>query len=268
MSPRVNGLGAMGLTCMLWLGSAGTANAEFSIGCEGDAYVGNGLGGDDCDSMAGALNKLDGVSGLECGGNYPFLYRPYSYTSCSKVLPALNKLVNASHGDANSKIFCDGDYAFLYVMDCSVAAKLSAVLQGTCKHGNAVSGPKGGGICTQPCNQGWHGSNCDSPGFYACNSSTYQCVQVAPGGGANISSCLKACIKPPTPPPPTSPTPPPTSPTGTPPPTYTPSNDATCWKYGHNEAACKSALAKSEHCLWDCRAGCQCMYMPPGRRVR
>ena len=40
------------------------------------------------------------------------------------------------------------------------------------------------------------------PSLYVCNNSTYRCVPAtAPGRGANISSCLKTCTKPPSPPP-------------------------------------------------------------------
>jgi len=193
MSPRVNKLGAMGLTFWLLLGSAGTANAAISITCDGDAAFGAGLGGDDCNTAAGALNVIDGVSGLKCGGAYPFLF---SFETCTKNLPALNKLVNAS-GDA--KLFCVNKYDFLAVkQNCSsVAAKLSAVLQGTCKHGNPVSTPTGGGICAKPCDQGWTGINCDETGHYVCNSSTYRC-DLSPGGGV-ISSCLETCTPSPTP---------------------------------------------------------------------
>ena len=74
-----------GLTCGVWLlvlvtklGSAGVANAEMpSIGCDGgddDKPGMTGLGGGGCETIAAALNKLDGVSGVECGGYYPYLY--------------------------------------------------------------------------------------------------------------------------------------------------------------------------------------------------
>jgi len=41
---------------------------------------------------------------------------------------------------------------------------LTAFLQGpTCKHGNPIPGPSGGGNCTGACDKGWQGINCEVP---------------------------------------------------------------------------------------------------------
>merc|ERR1740130_718575 len=113
--------------------------------------------------QAAALNKLDGVSGLECGGSYPFLFTQ-GMDECKTVAAALNKL------DGVGGISCDKEYTMLVVPNTipvlwAGAARLTAILQGpTCKHGNPISGPSGGRDCTGACDKGWQGSNCDSPG--------------------------------------------------------------------------------------------------------
>ena len=117
MPARVRGriVGAMGLTCWAWLvalGSAGVANAEMpEIGCNGESDSGAGMGGDDCEVQAVALNKLDGVSGVECGGDYPFLFTE-EYDQCVTVAAVLNRLIGQPVKNA-SNIFCDEEYHFL-----------------------------------------------------------------------------------------------------------------------------------------------------------
>ena len=217
----------MGLTRWVWLValSTGVANAVMPpIGYGG--VDSDGLGGGHCESAAAALNQLDGIRGVTttlCGGQYPWLYYdPYTggpdAGHCEPAAAALNKLLGSNN------ISCDQAWGWLAVQDQAdgpaVAAKLTAILQGpTCKHGNPISGPTGGGYCTQPCDRGWQGNNCDSPApLFVCNSSSWRCVPApatAPGSGENLPVCLTTCIKPPPPPPP--PTPPPPPPTPPPP---------------------------------------------------
>jgi len=173
MSARIKGrfVGAKERAC--WVGlavlaSTGVANAMMpQVGCDGmdDDEPGiTGLGGDNCDDWATALNGLDGVSGVDCGGNYPYLYGD----DCDAWATALNKLAGGSH------IHCDEAWSSLMVRDgdCpggspapnGTLAALTAILQGpTCKHGDSIPGPKGGGNCTGVCDLGWQGVNCDTP---------------------------------------------------------------------------------------------------------
>jgi len=132
------------------------------IGCDGDDDDPGmtGLGGYEvCGQVAAALNKLDGVSDMQCGGYYPFLYNDQD---CDTVAAALNSLIGKG-----SNISCNDEFGYLAVPQANcpaVQAGLTAILQGpTCKHGNPIPGPSGGGNCTGACDQGWQGSNCDSP---------------------------------------------------------------------------------------------------------
>lgn len=188
----------MKLTYWFWLvvalGTVKVVNAVMpQIGWAGgddDKPGMTGLGGSGCETIAAALNKLDGVSGVECGGYYPYLFG----TSCNTWAAALNKLPNISW------VSCDNEWNSLVVPDAHCPAipdRLQAILQGpTCKHGNPVSGPTGGGNCTQPCDAGWQGTNCDAPVLYTCNITSFRCDPTpAPGRGANLTSCLSSCTK-------------------------------------------------------------------------
>jgi len=200
----------MKLPICVWLvvlASTGVANAMMpQIGCDGGDN--GGLGGDDCGTWADALNALDGVSGVDCGGDYPFLYvDPRGATATTPTCEASASALNKLDGVAN--ISCDAYYGYFTVpgADCpAVPVRLTAILQGpTCKHGDPISGPTGGENCTgypnPSCDSGWKGSNCDLPvPRYVCNNSTYRCVPAtAPGSGAFLTTCLKTCTKPPPP---------------------------------------------------------------------
>jgi len=200
----------MGLTCWVWLvaiGSTGVANAKMpQIGCDGPSDLGGGMGGDDCNLQADALNKLDGVSGVVCGGRYPYLFLPL-YEKCVTVAATLNRLIGQPVKNA-SNIFCVKGYNFLASPDADAnsddCTKLTALLQGpTCKHGYPSPGPSGGGNCTGACDKGWMGSNCDLP--TVCTAATWntpQCTAVtcpasAPGPykcaeGAASGTCQPA----------------------------------------------------------------------------
>ena len=295
----------MGLTCWAWLvaiGSAGVANAEMPhIGCNGRSPAGSGMGGDNCEVQAAALNKLDGVSGVGCDGDYPFLSTGDN-DQCVTVAATLNRLIGQPvlpvknttcvaaetacakdrgcqafgvygndyqlHGCADaaaltpnvdwrifvpsspsktawqpvpgrnnvdekkckihpsgkssghcknalppaSSIFCEEalqhDQRVVHFLaspngdDCT---RLTALLQGpTCKHGNSIPGPSGGGDCTGECDQGFMGGNCDTP-TVSCTAATWNtsqctaetCPASAPGpfkcvGGAATGACQPA----------------------------------------------------------------------------
>jgi len=157
----------MKLTCLAWLvaiGSTGVAKEMPPIGCDGDSDSGSGMGGDDCEVQAAAMNKLDGIDDVICGGYYPFLYLG-SYKRCLEVAAILNRLIGQPVKNA-SNIICESEFFFLASPDADKnnddCTKLTALLQGpTCKHGTSIPGPPGGGNCTGPCETGWEGKNCD-----------------------------------------------------------------------------------------------------------
>jgi len=155
------------LVWLVALGSAGVANAEIPhIGLasmRGNAfYVNKGTG---CDRVINALNALEGVSTFEC----------YSPQNSVEYFRTSAGVLNSSAGcDANAValnklepyyLTChdyNGDHTGDLHGDNVGAVALVRYLQGpTCKHGNPIPGPKGGGNCTGSCDNDWKGRNCD-----------------------------------------------------------------------------------------------------------
>jgi len=147
------------LVWLVALGSAGVANAEIPpirID-EFDAFHAQTAA--ECALMATALNSLEGVSNFDCNVYLPHThFATYNMPACIANAFALNKLVpyyitcHWGHGSIND--YLHGSRAG--------ANAIVRLLQGpTCKHGNPIPGPSGGGNCTGNCDQGWKGRNCD-----------------------------------------------------------------------------------------------------------
>ena len=156
----------MKLTCWVWLvalGSAGVANAEIpQIKCfrvnHGGGVQSNLLrtnAGDRCNAVTAAFNKLDEMSGVGCDFGYNGYddLSVYAGADCSAVAAAFNKYIAL---DGVSGVTCYYGINLEVDGDCdAVAARLTAILQGpTCKHGNPIPGPSGGGACTGECDHG------------------------------------------------------------------------------------------------------------------
>ena len=142
MSVRVNGRfsSAMKLTCWVWLvalGSAGVANAEMpQLTCTG--YPFNGLGTstvDECNAVAAAFNKLDGVSGVVC--DHSTYLETDTVDGCNAAAAAFNKL------DGVSGVTCSATSFFTVHDHCdAVAGRLTAILRAepTCIEDGCVTG--------------------------------------------------------------------------------------------------------------------------------
>merc|ERR1719345_669291 len=143
MSARIKGRFVSAKERACWVGlvvlaSTRVANAMMpQVGCDGDdddQPGTTGLGGDDCDTWAAALNKLAGGSHIHCDEAW------------------------------SSLMVRDGDCPGGSPAPNGTLAALTVILQGPiCKHGDSIPGPKGGGNCTGACDLGWQGVNCDTP---------------------------------------------------------------------------------------------------------
>lgn len=178
----------MKLTYWAWLvalGSAGVVNAKIA---EIQCWNAN-MGGEwwfvdtnhpaanyaACVAVATALNGLEGVSNIVCDDSTGVNEFRTKTDECNATVTALNKLINCPNKQTNQCVYCghiEADVTMNYLDgNCDespngvgLISNLTAILQGpTCKHGNPIPGPSGGGNCTGACDHGWQGSNCDSP---------------------------------------------------------------------------------------------------------
>jgi len=127
----------MALTCWVWLvalGSTSVASAEIpEIGCfpqgTSDLFLGTQTN-DECESVAAALNKLDGVSNVNCDNpNIDMIPVTETDDECNAVVAALNKLGGVSGVECKYKSFAVGTGTYGKPSQCdAVAARLTVIL--------------------------------------------------------------------------------------------------------------------------------------------